>query len=111
MTEQLIQLDTARLAKEKGFDIRCDYFYNDGSGWKLQNDSLIRTGEDEFLEAPTQSLLQKWLRDVHDTVIVIRRTGGDNYWHWYIQGVIEDGYADTYEQALEEGLLCSLKLL
>ena len=111
MKDEIISLETAKLAKEKGFDIRQETFYNEGSGWSLQSDSIIRTGKDEFLEAPTQSLLAKWLREVHMTDIVVRRTASELGYHWYIQGCINEGYGKTYEVALEEALQEALELI
>lgn len=79
-------------------------------------------------EAPTQSLLQKWLREKHNIHLIIvvnelsNKTGSFKY-KWYIfrddrvhefQGVKpvsnKKSYK-TYEQALEAGLLEALKLI
>lgn len=66
MKEDLISFDTAKLAKEAGFpqDILGMSWYNkDG---KISNLSL---GTD--IKAPTQSLLQKWLREIYNIYICI----------------------------------------
>ena len=52
MEEQLISFETAKLAKEKGFDFI--YIIDN----ELTNHSLI-----------TQSLLQKWLREKHQIIV------------------------------------------
>ncbi len=80
MTEQLISFETAKLAKEKGFfdkniygDVRLSQavFY-DKHG--LQYD-IREVFEDKGIEvelcynAPTQSLLQRWLREAHGIYI------------------------------------------
>lgn len=62
MKEQLVSFETAKLAKERGFKIKQSY----GFYWE---DRLTRTGRrglPPFGYAPTQSLLQKWLRSVYD---------------------------------------------
>lgn len=53
MSEELVTFETAKLAKEKGFD------------WK--NIKILEVkSKSAFLDNTTQSLLQKWLREVHD---------------------------------------------
>lgn len=121
MTEQYISLETARLAKERGFNLTQDTFYNAGSQWKLQSDSLLRTGADEFLEAPTQSLLQRWLREEHGIHISIRRAyfWDEEEYNDFIYLSGKDEHEDitlgneweTYEDALENGLKEALKLI
>jgi hypothetical protein len=128
MTETLISLDTAKLAKEKGFDLPCRTFYNEGSGLRLQSDTLLRTGKDVFYEVPTQSLLQKWLRDVHGWHILVIPVVTMGYTFKIMKvwkkdfdpnveietppysGVNAYDYSD-YEEALEAGLIEGLKLL
>lgn len=76
MEETLIDYETAKLAKEKGFDWNTDYYYNtDGESRYAsyydptpnnRGDMSWFSGGNTFCcAAPTQSLLQKWLRDVH----------------------------------------------
>ena len=83
MEEQLISFDTAKLAKEKGFNIPCENFYIEyidddvadlfnyeeqrGSGYA----ELYRNNQEFKYSAPTQSLLQKWLREVHSIHIEV----------------------------------------
>jgi len=68
MKEQLIKFDTAKLAKEKGFDIKVNSFISDITGYTLNigfdNYNRIDMSKGCY-SAPTQSLLQKWLREVH----------------------------------------------
>ena len=65
MKEELISFETAKLAKEKGYTQEWldhyEYYKEDGSlhNWKYD------------YPAPTQSLLQKWLREVHEIHIHI----------------------------------------
>ena len=66
MEEQLISFETAKLAKEKGFTYAYEFYDKEGNivdfgivgGWT--------DCHDENYAAPTQSLLQKWLREKHD---------------------------------------------
>ena len=125
MTEETVSRETAKLAKEKGYDEIVDWFYNEN--YKLKtlypniNGLKHSDGNNGLLSAPSQSLLQKWLREVHKIHIVI--------------GLDENGYAltleedcddledrevtkfkyysvyNTYELALESGLQEALKLI
>jgi len=102
MKEQLVTFETAKLAKEKGFDISTHSYYFEDNKFKENsikgtngyygdeyefnlsefnenwNDKWLtkkdgdrcfgcskQQGYLETFSAPTQSLLQKWLREVH----------------------------------------------
>lgn len=130
MKEQLISFETAKLAKEKQFNW-CSYNQkgynkNDGilemTGYSLyvNNEDFEETG---FYSAPTQSLLQKWLRDIHKLYVNVKYYR-DEYKHYhqvYINGgsMIESenntSHSPTcfnsYEDALETGLQEALKLI
>lgn len=131
MKEQLITFDTAKLAKEKGFDWDCIYAYlepddepiyykKNGHNWNGREKLLKAT--DKFCSAPTQSLLQKWLREVHNIHIWLTYIGSDiNDKEGYIRNLCK-GKTDpvrhsfsitgkTYEEALETGLQEALKLI
>jgi hypothetical protein len=110
MKDELISFETAKLAKEKGFNIVCTMQYTDFNGIeRLQN--YIDVESETFPYAPTQSLLQKWLREVHNIHIsTIIRVGTRKYrvridykhleiWKNEICGIF-----NTYEEALEKGL-------
>lgn len=70
MEEELITYPTAVLAKEKGFNqLKQGVYYTKDKehclvGWGFKDDFAIYS-------APTQSLLQKWLREVHNIHITI----------------------------------------
>ena len=81
MKDELITFETAKLAKEKGFDELCYAFYGEtGIIDNFYYDSVCSFDEllinnvilDRSIEhekaylAPTQSLLQRWLRVVHN---------------------------------------------
>lgn len=132
MEDQLISLETAKLAKEKGFkperDWNPDYVkgYIEHAEYKLTE---IRE-EDWIVEgyylAPTQSLLQKWLRELHKIHICIDFWyEGDTYFTYVFRNAMDKievelkGLSNdpsliktaTYEQALEIGLQEALKLI
>jgi len=74
MKEQLITFDTAKLAKEKGFDIAVNNVYQDGNTRSPYFRELHNfNGDDEmdYYSAPTQSLLQRWLWEKHKCWISI----------------------------------------
>ena len=106
-----ISLETAKLAKIVGFDNeseRCLYFRK------------IGCFQPHLALAPTQSELQKWLRDKHEIHINI----GRSFKCYNVDFIIKydkeednnivlerDLFTDynTYEEALEEGLIKALK--
>ena len=108
MKEELISFETAKLAKDKGFSSIC---FADEMGGDL---------------FPTQSLLQKWLKEVHNIFINIFPVGlyldgksGYRFRYEIIDlkelKIIQDdksllGFL-TYEEALEIALQQSLKLI
>lgn len=119
MKEQLISFETAKLAKEKGFNNEgmthsCNYLY-------ASTGKLVSIGSNEFwspdstliCSAPTQSLLQKWLREKHNIQLFIFKQISC-CWTWTIWGESASTCLDrfdTYEQALEKGLQEALKLI
>ena len=135
LREKLISFETAILAKEKGFKNACDWFVNKDNEYIFMPDLLYPNNSEfshnseedpEVVEwkelmktlvlAPTQSLLQKWLREVHEISIKI----DDYYTNSRVRfdynvcelGSQEDnpvGIFETYEEALEIGLYQALK--
>jgi len=131
MKEQLIEFETAKLAKEKGFGSVLSFpkCYDNG---KLIKRPSFSSGSptdygDRFIAAPTQSLLQKWLRDeygVYVTVIPDKSYDFGLLFNVVVKSDVEDYMYDlilrdggkimdleTYEQALEAGLIEALKLI
>ena len=118
LKEKLISFETAKLAKEKGFHISSR---GEGMGKRIFiNGELVNTifSSKDHIHAPTQSLLQKWLREVHNVSIKI----DDYYTNSRVRfdynvcelGSQEDnpvGIFETYEEALETGLYQALLLL
>lgn len=127
MKEKVIEVDTAKLAKEKGFDIPTPYYYHPQYGlhtsfFSYENSNNENYNSKEwapgYYSAPTQSLLQKWLRDEWDTHIKIDFcviTGEDrSWWSYRLYNIstctphpvtCEEFEYKSYEEALEAGLL------
>lgn len=109
MTEELVTLETAKLLKEKGM-------FTD-------------------IEFPTQSIVQKWLRETKDLHVlstpkvvesynkigeVVKTEVEFYYWDIYVVGsnkhkhIIQNCFTNqfnTYEEALEAGIQEALKLI
>ena len=127
MKEELITFETAKLANEKGFDWRVNALYTNEYS-KNDEYELITTltvTKSNQIHAPTQSLLQRWLREVHSIHVNVDTgwaDGGFLYectiWNRAIEiqcklslNSILGTYELTYEEALEAGLLEALKLI
>ena len=113
MKEELITYDTAVLAKEKGFNIYGFQNYNRRGNLKHR-----MMGVAEY-PAPTQALLQRWLREEHKILVeslysysandYIPKVGKLNEYQDYI--IYTNMSFKTYEEALEIGLQEALKLI
>lgn len=146
MKEQLIKEETAILAKEIGFNLPVFYHYTENN----VNDLLLLCNPDDFqlgngwvkedynstswvfkkYSAPEQSLLQKYLREIHNCHVEVTYYGNSiteskdiiyfvevNYYGKSFEIPISED-ADivkwefiTYEDALEYGLFESMKLI
>ncbi len=137
MKEQLITFETAKLAKEKGFPQIKDLPINSGMdyweyGAKAKDPQWLINGYGEAstetpISAPTQSLLQKWFREEKVFYAEANHANDENYkilgtsGYFYTVSDDETLYKDsvvqgiqlfkTYEEALEEGLKETLKLI
>lgn len=125
MEDQLITFKTAKLAKEKGFnELSFNYFLMDGTAEEdleknYFNNNIQTYKNINTISQSSQSLLQKWLRDIHNIIVLISPYIGETAEGWsgeiYINrqfgltGGISD--YDTYEEALEVGLQKALKSL
>lgn len=130
MKEELIKFKTAILAKENGFDVKSRFgtetslYDKSGKHTYYSNYGFMYSGlSDGYISAPTQSLLQKWLREKHNIHIEIF-LGHDEDKIWWNAEIykIEMGYVfepinmediggDSYEEALESALQQTLKLI
>ncbi len=128
MKDELISFETAKLAKEKGFDEECYNGYFESNGQERIGSHLGSFKNSDWKEGlnrycrSSQSLLQKWLREKHYIHIEISPSSDTDFGvlcgtaeepSW-VRGTGEDEdplYFKTYEEALEAGLLESLKLI
>lgn len=130
--EQLISLETAKLAKLKGFDKDTNYIWLENAEYGYNNfvgDLAIEWTEeqnyrnyDNKYSASTLSLLQKYLREIHKTYVSPRESWSfENTLEFvctvnstYVNHGIKDkpiNRFDSYEEALEEGLKYALNQL
>jgi hypothetical protein len=141
MQEELITFKTAKLAKEKGFvngTKGCFIVYKEDDinpkgdkgtkkgefeyckRFSLKNGELDSDEDYNYLERPTQSLLQKWLREVYNTHLMVEPFYNEQKVLVYgfdliterieEETIVEKGFK-TYEEALELGLQEGLKLI
>lgn len=150
MTEELVTFETAKLAREKGFDEVCRDVWHNWNGEWLTSKDLFAPNPHNFLPfevkkiyeelthykptknstlppniivRPTQDLLERWLREMHNYYMQVE-TGIGGYNYLAIEGktgaVLYDSsmrfsgdvlYFDTYELAREAALLHALNLL
>jgi len=146
MKEQLINLKTAKIAKEKGFNIPVKSRYIETEKYTLEmgrggdctfpymaprilESQVLDKWDTEIAKAPTQSLLQKWLRDEFNIIVEaishydctqlplsktnIVRPIGWFAWNYYDSNFSPEDASkfSTYEEALELGLQEGLKLI
>lgn len=116
MKDTLVTFEIAILAKEKGFKELCSLSY--------LKEKLVLFGSnnqfENYISVPTQSLLQKWLREEHDIDIIIKPWTGTNKGEkMYAADILIFGTStyiklmrqNKYEEALERGLYEALKLI
>ena len=135
MTEQIVSYKTAKLAKEKGFDITQRYgqeasLYNkDGKHTYYMNYGFMYSGLYEgYISAPTQSFLKDWLWEtfgIFVSVIPVKRRGENSIYFQHrisdfrnnfhdIEVLFEHQYngSEEFESpyiALEAGLVVAIK--
>lgn len=119
MKDKLIKFKTAKLAKEKGFTLNTvgSHTYN---YYKENGETGCISWGHLNLNSPAcvpQSLLQRWLREVHKIHITITSVSQES-WMYRItkpgQKLTEGAYGEdfyTYELALEDALYNALNLI
>ena len=125
--EEICTYEVCKLAKKKGFpqdvfgtcEMKSSCYLEDGRFYK---DGCIYPIENAYT-APTQSLLQRWLREekgVHIVNHIFKDMNADIKFFYRIYkdeksavtcGYLPKEYFETYEQALEDALAYSLKNL
>ena len=117
--EEICTYEVAKLAKEKGFNEyqACNHIYEDDEQWytltTYTNAKGIDWSKDKFTVAPTQSLMQRWLRekkgyytwpffnnDELKWTYVVEERRGDK---WFSLILNTPNY-DSYEAAMENAL-------
>jgi len=113
MIDELVKEKTAKLAKEKGLHIpESNYAYFKGN---LQKCGGQIYNLQDRCEAPTQSSLQKYLREKYEIHIEIYcNASGYGYILTKLNGttikeIEDDVFFNTYENALEVGLEFALE--
>lgn len=121
MEEEIISFETSKLAKEKGLIsgiMETSWYKPSGNKAKLKEIANYEEFREDFYYAPTQSLLQKWLREVKDIHISLIHEepnyscnigGYDSNDDCYKNIEIDEFL--SYEEALEKGLQEALKLI
>ena len=117
MKEQLIKFETAKLAKEKGFDWEViDGFTLEGKPIPFANFGYYNWNEEiRDISQSTQSLLQKWLREIHD-IHLLNSFQFEQHVFRVVTNIAFSNPINThryssYEEALEIALKIALKLI
>lgn len=126
MKEQLVIFETAKLAKEKGFNIKCELFYNGkdrpAMAYNISAEESLGSNPqyNRYILAPSQSLLQKWLWETHKLWVSATPIFNSNELmgisvvinSWVLLTYMEIDY-NGYEpyEGLERGLYEALKLI
>ena len=118
LIDELITLNTAKLAKEKGFDEYTKDSFN-YLGNLILNMSCVNSnkGDADFVSAPTQSLLARWLREKHCIYVSIYPI--KDTWEGdvrildkkYNVSKIDIPVCSSYEEAMEAGLQHAFTLI
>lgn len=122
MKDEFVSLRTAKLARKKGLDTQLDL---GGNCVCYKKDGAITSyhvhfeypDRNEYIYAPTQSLLARWIREKHGIHIevycnasgwgyILTKLNGTT-----IQEIMDDVFFDTHEGAYEVGLIEALKLI
>ena len=123
--EEICTYEVCKLAKEKGFREKCIvHYYDDTKDWYRSSNPQCYNFGGNTSDAPTQSLLQRWLREEKGVVFGISpmQEMDCDYLGWCatIYKVDENGYGlswqeelyyNTYELALENALKYALENL
>jgi hypothetical protein len=127
MKDELVTFETAKLAKEKGFNIPIPqngqvYGITEGKiDTAIESNQIKNWNDDKYNDicsAPTQSLLQRWLRDEKNLWVWVDHYKNRTYTA-HISDECDNSKSNelfgniyySYEQALENGLQEALKLI
>ena len=123
MENKIVDYKTAKIAKHKGFwlqDILDCYFYTVHSPYPRKYEYGRVEPDENTILAPTQSLLQKWLREKFNIIV----TAFTDFVTWQVEIIHPDlenpfyfdfddngDYMNSYEDALELGLQKGLEII
>lgn len=120
--EDFVSLEVAKLLKEKGFDVKSDFRYIEAVTMRNVKAKKHWTHY-EYYRCPTLYEAQKWLRDRCITVIALPFIKGNSkkWYHVKVKDTLSDlslilvdrksNYYNTYEEALNAGILEALKMI
>ena len=118
--EEICTYEVAKLAKERGFDIPTHYAYNENCRKAMYMELCLNrnTKDSHSISAPTQSLLQRWLREEKGYYVYPFYDNESRRWTWVCRELtgdmwiqlldFEERYFATYELALEDALKYAL---
>lgn len=118
--EDYVSLEVAKLLEEKGCNLSSDRCY---IGGRFTESDFIEDCDDVYYSAPTLYEAQKWLREKYHIAVNIYNVLSTNgvAWKWEInniekcKSVIDRSESfigfDTYEEALNAGILEALKTI
>lgn len=134
ITEDYVSFEVAKLLRDKGFDIKCRYYYIQTKEMfeidtkyhtalttqELLDLQIIGEKEDRYA-APTQAMVMKWLREVHKLYIEITPSSKTNEFivdsyridivtRFFDTIYVSSGY-NTYEEACEAAIKYCLEHL
>jgi hypothetical protein len=135
--DEICTYEVCKLAKDNGFNCKVYNYYQatmhyyetlrgielHSVCWKLETDdcySRYNKGSEDIVSAPTQSLLQRWLREEKGIIIELKYSDDTEsfrpFWSWQIYNTLgitlEIGEPNTaYELALEDALKYALEKL
>ena len=93
MEEQLITFETAKLA----YDIKLNGYNSIFPGFNYNENGELKGYSDKYV-APTQSLLQRWLREKHNIDVLIYKPDiGEYTFHIWGESVRQIHNQKTYE--------------
>lgn len=122
MKQDYVTFDTAMLSKDN------DYTENTYTFYKInEEENTVHDGfsnniffKEVRISAPTQTVLQKWLRKKDIEVLVTRpyNSEGESFWSfeiyyngWLVDSIKNKTEFKTYEESLEVGLRFGLNLI
>ena len=122
MNKDYVSLEVAKLLKENGFDWYCRALYAPNSEVLSHSLGVSNTYDVDVYAAPTLYMAQKWLRvekDIHIMIdvcasgyyAVLWKTNGTFIKTLVDKGPNDGGVWDTFEEALQTGILEALKLI